>query len=834
MSNVRIRSGYQRRILDWLSDGGGTVSDISEQLELRMPHVSLALRQLRESGDVVREDQSGIRGAVHRMTSSGFERLQQDSLHRIKKYVKQIPSDGEIILLSRDDSALLLGYVNEPSSPLIELPEDGNMLDSPLNGSSNGNRGGRWAIARGNGIKWYDVETLQQVDAPIKTDTGTLGDWSQKITKIGLQSARLLDNSKKWNVTEGTWLKSLNEKSQLPSILSNGEYVLGSVSDGIEISPPLGIHGHFSSTILRSLTLSSLSQEAIVIGELRENEGNRLLPLAILREWLIRRHPRLDDDRLNEKWNSLYRYYSNDEGSSPSISIKRELLADFGEVKWSDDKVQRIELNGVSENGGVCIYNWILSEQAQFVGEWNWSIQNNLPLLRRIISSGYCRILITTKGKFTALTKSNLLLFKGDGMSRVNLQIERGITLPLTLSGNKLTKKSSYSSRFIPANAIELNQFLNGQTIDHSFSVEDNSDSSSQIWRAIELLPEGDAEYANSVERENPLAAWIASPKQDRVRCWQRIGEELGTGWADLLPIELCNNQLLITAISKAGDSWKDEAINQLKSNFMLHNQSVIEVEHLLKDKKAKSFLAAAILLASETYPPELCDIISDSCKIWLDAPRYSCQVLQALFPLGMKLDEERMKLALKCAKASKSHPRDSVLAVWGDLILRLESGISVSLDLVRKVMQILPHTWWSGWSAEWLQMQLSASSSRRWLSENYVPWPALICRPKGERVGIPGHPIMHKGLETKSESLLHILLLEEGQGKAPLLDLYDSIINTENDNPIHKGRIHPLVGYLTKPVDSWPSISPQMLQQGELEVSALLFGRAFRNNIEQ
>jgi len=142
---VRIRSGYQRRILDWLSDGGGTVSDISEQLELRMPHVSLALRQLRESGDVVREDQSGIRGAVHRMTSSGFERLQQDSLHRIKKYVKQIPSDGEIILLSRDDSALLLGYVNEPSSPLIELPEDGNMLDSPLNGSSNGNRGGRWA-----------------------------------------------------------------------------------------------------------------------------------------------------------------------------------------------------------------------------------------------------------------------------------------------------------------------------------------------------------------------------------------------------------------------------------------------------------------------------------------------------------------------------------------------------------------------------------------------------------------------------------------------------------------------------------------------------------------
>jgi hypothetical protein len=88
--------------------------------------------------------------------------------------------------------------------------------------------------------------------------------------------------------------------------------------------------------------------------------------------------------------------------------------------------------------------------------------------------------------------------------------------------------------------------------------------------------------------------------------------------------------------------------------------------------------------------------------------------------------------------------------------------------------------------------------------------------------------------LVTNSESLLHILLLEEGQGKAPLLDLYDSIVNAEKDNPIHKGRIHPLVGYLTKPVETWPSIATDILQQGDCEVSALLYGRSFRNRIEQ
>ena len=130
--------------------------------------------------------------------------------------------------------------------------------------------------------------------------------------------------------------------------------------------------------------------------------------------------------------------------------------------------------------------------------------------------------------------------------------------------------------------------------------------------------------------------------------------------------------------------------------------------------------------------------------------------------------------------------------------------------------------------------MQLSASSSRHWLSENYKPWPALICRPSGENVGLPGHPIKHKGFAIDSESLLHILLLEEGQGKAPLLDLYDAIINAEKGNPIHNGRIHPLVGYLTKPVETWPSIPIHILQQGDSEVSALLFGRSFRNRIEQ
>ena len=67
-SGKRIRSSYQKRILEWLIDSGGSVSDVAQALDLRVPHASLALSQLRESGDVIRDDDTGIRGAIHRIS----------------------------------------------------------------------------------------------------------------------------------------------------------------------------------------------------------------------------------------------------------------------------------------------------------------------------------------------------------------------------------------------------------------------------------------------------------------------------------------------------------------------------------------------------------------------------------------------------------------------------------------------------------------------------------------------------------------------------------------------------------------------------------------------
>ena len=89
----RIRSTYQRRVLDWLADGGGTVTEVSQALLIRVPHASAALKQLRESGDVVRDDAS-LRGSRYRLSSKGLNRLEADGLARLNELVRWPPPPG--------------------------------------------------------------------------------------------------------------------------------------------------------------------------------------------------------------------------------------------------------------------------------------------------------------------------------------------------------------------------------------------------------------------------------------------------------------------------------------------------------------------------------------------------------------------------------------------------------------------------------------------------------------------------------------------------------------------------------------------------------------------
>ena len=196
MSKGRIRSRYQRRVLNWLLDGEGTVSSIADALQLQMPHASLALRQLRERGDVTREDQSGIRGAPHFITELGRQRLEQDALSRLRGNHLQPPMNADGIVLGHDGQYVLLGYVKPLVSELIRLPEYA-LEDSPLPPiDSSGNRGGCWAVVRTESMRWYDLESLAPTHPPLPSEQGTLTDWSMRIPSICVVHARLIDPTK--------------------------------------------------------------------------------------------------------------------------------------------------------------------------------------------------------------------------------------------------------------------------------------------------------------------------------------------------------------------------------------------------------------------------------------------------------------------------------------------------------------------------------------------------------------------------------------------------------------------------------------------------------------
>ena len=69
--------------------------------------------------------------------------------------------------------------------------------------------------------------------------------------------------------------------------------------------------------------------------------------------------------------------------------------------------------------------------------------------------------------------------------------------------------------------------------------------------------------------------------------------------------------------------------------------------------------------------------------------------------------------------------------------------------------------------------------------------------------------------------------MVPDGVGTAALMDVHDMIQRMEQNGPVHKGRLHLLVGWLTCDVETWPDFSMEQLLDGRDEISKLLIGRA-------
>ena len=840
MSGERIRSGHQRRVLNWLLDGGGTVSEIAESLELRMPHASLALRHLRERNEVSRDEQGSIRGAIHRLNEAGRRRLSEDALARARALITQIPQQADAIVLSQDGPHLLLGYVKSPSSRLLPLPNHGVSAQTEVQSFSNGRKGGRWAVQREEVVRWYTLSDFEPTNPPaLQSARGTLGDWTGEIDRIGIVQATLLDSSSEWLLSPGTWYIETNSPPPLPDSLLQGEYRLGTATGtDISLSPQMGMHAHLTLQVNRTMAMNALRKKALVFEENPQQSTTRYLPYEVLDYWIRTRHPRLSEEKILQRKEDLREYLSKGTGSIPSISVQRQLLADFGVVEWkTGDSMNYVNLSGVSNTGAVALFEWYFQNTtAECIVEWPYNIEENQRILERILSSGRCRILITSSGDYTPLASATSILRTRKELLEADILLGRGKSIPLTLlqSTNTFSQQNVYEE--IPMTAEELLTSWKG---DEGFQresftgIERDIDRQKTMWYALSNYPQGDESWANLNESTHPLAAWIATPLEHRTSRWIRLRTILPNGWADLLPIEQCETSTLISAMPKSSLGWSVLALEKVRQRFTKNVESILRYDSFFEDENLGSWMATAVLLSTSQLPEEFHQMLLRACTLWVDAPRQPEQVLESLFPLGMPLSNHVEECLIKCKAAAKAHPNDSVLYLWGTLLSAMESNEPLSPEFLRQVMSKLPYSWWQTWSGEWLQIQLSSTSGRRWLAKNPLPWPAMLTRPTGERGGLPAWPIPYPSGRLGLDDVLHILLLEEGDGKPALLDVYDMLATVERKEPVHYGRTHPLVGWLARSVETWPSMNLQVLKQGEPEVGALLYARSFASKLE-
>lgn len=805
-----------------------------------MPHASLAMRHLREAGEVQRDDGASIRGAVHRLTEQGAQRLLMDLVGRLKKHTRQIPEGKNAVVLSSDGTSIVLGILQSPESRLFQLPRRTELMKSNTGEISIGKEGGLWAVQRGEKIHWFDLDNFESTSPPPETQEGTLTAWVNRDERVGVLRLRLLEQFEAWNVPDGAWIE-LNARSETgPSQLRLGEHNIGLVQGtSYQVSPERGLYAHLPSAVDRNLLVSSLGDRAQLMTESVAYAQDRSLPVDLVNTWMRRRHPRLSNVKRNARVRSLKRWLLSGRGQQPNLNLRRSLLADFGDRNWSEqsEAVDVILLEGVSQNGAACIIEWLLeSTTLDCIVEWPWAGGNEQHLLDRLLASGRCRALITSRGEPLNLSSKTSMLHGTPQLAVVSYRLHNLLELNIQLDRSNVRTEPEASRQLLPQTAVELLDWHRSGGMDERILTDISQEEPQYVAlvrKAMRLYPNGDSTFSNSIERTNPLASWIASPMMERNSRWQRLHTILPQGWVDLLEPQSMDINSLINGMARTSSEWKERAFSVLAMRLSNENSLLLDVAKMLEDSSCGSIAAHLILITSPYFDEEMDMLLSDASSVWLDAPYRPEDVLMVLFPPSLEFSNARKLLFEQYLKAGQVHPRGSILWAWSNAVIRMRENTPLSLDLIRSCMNVLPSQWWSAWAFDWLGLQLSTSSGREWLATHPLSWPSLLARPKGERVGMPGIPRTHSGFIPNQELMINLLMVPEGEGKAALMDVYDMIQSLEAERPVHQGRIHPLVGWLAKEASEWPIFSSDELFQGDSEVSALLIGRAMIQRID-
>ena len=835
LSGRKLRSRSQRRILRWLVDYSGSLTDISNSLKIRTPHTSLALSELRKRNLVFRDDSHGIRGAIHSITEYGREILEQDRLSLYKKYSANLESDFDGIVLESKDTELLLCYQKNTPISLVSLPLDPFSDDYESPDNSSGTKGVIWASVVPNSLSWYSTKELRKITPPDELGRGTLDAWLQKKESFALVRARLFKPTNQWNVPPGTRFNAPKVKEiHLPNELSQGSNVIGKII-GTEnvVSWDSRLHAHLSSDIDINLLINSFSDNACVLRKNVIKPNVSVMPIDCLYDWLKLRHKRLSKERLVAKFEEIKSTIYNQSINALSVALQKEISKDFGYCDWIDEVPKNIEISNLSLDGlKSIILHLRTSCDYPYIVEWDFDTEVNLEFLNHLIRDNNCRLLVTRMGESVKIDSSvgRLVSLPKLAMARLSLSNQHFLDLELTHKSKNIVE---VAHSVYPNDAKELLRSYQNELWDLTLmsGTSDDFRFRDQIWQALHKYPLGDEEWANEIEITNPLAAWIATPPDNRPSRWVRISGKIDGNWSDLMAVDRISLNLLLSSINTASDEWRLMAIRAISNHFLLDNQTVVETIKSENQSMNPVAIATAILLICDKLPVEFSEIIENAIDEWLDSPFFASEILEALFRNDGNDNFDRFNVHSKVILASKIHPTNSILYNWGKYVSVIQNLESISNEMMRVFMTLLPYQWWCGNSANWLVSQLSSSSGRRWLANQEIPWPALIFRLDGELWGPPGSRQRFTRKIPNSGDLLYIPIMQDSVAKSSLMDVFDLVSKSEDANYRVTPRTHPKLVYLLRDIKNWPDFSVDVISEGESTIGALIYGISYHKN---
>ena len=813
---AKIRSNYRRRLLTHLSIGASRVSDAASVTGLRLPHASAELKKLRNEGHVSADRDDASRGAMQRLTASGYSLLESDELARLRVILRrEIPLEAEGCIVARDGDSLLLAYAKKPQKGLFLIPV--RSFDS--DGLSSGNKGGGiypfWAWPQERAIRWYDAKTLDRIEEPEdRVSMDTLEGWSEQVSAVGLVRARALSGSAKETIAVGSWFcDGLDEPPpELPHSIRGGEWTLGEVHDRAPLArPDVPVVAVVKERYIASMLADTAREGACLLSD---KVSNIPLPVAVLERWIHEAHPRLPPAELRDRLSQVQKaaltgWRARRRRSRVSTTWQR-FRDSWADVEWQEeipqDKTLEWNISKLDDNAVKALMHWVVMDRGQqLVVNWPTHRPFERQMFDSLLNNHNVRLVILPE---EADVPSLLVKEDFSGWPAARLVMLDGSQIPFILTQQVEETTSPPDNWNPPSSPSELRSLPVIQ-----FSNRDPEDEEEALLIATSSYPQGDEEWANRNEGLFPLAAWIATPEGNRWSRWQRIGDILEPIWFEMLQPEQVPLVHLLEISEASPVEWRQSASNVIRAAMIEHPDVVMEMRRKSKNAEVSAICSEHILATAPWTIPYLGKGMAGwAWKSWSSSPS---EDIETVLPgitwcsrMGYLKKSWADDLVAQIPNLAAEHPLHS----WKMLMDWSIEAKEPSLENMRILTEALHIEWWAHLAPEILFRQLENEQGREWLVATAIPWAAVCLRPIGETVDTPGieieHPGMTPGLQILMRHHLDNLEADDGDGASQLLDLMECLEDLVSGGVVRSGRIHPCVGWLARPVDEWGSMS--------------------------